>query len=159
MTQTTPLIEIKDLRVAFKSPQGELEAVRGVNLVVEEGQVAGIVGESGSGKSVAMLAAMGLLPPNATVSGSVKFHGKELLGRSSRELARIRGARIGMIFQDLSCRIIQWNLLAFTTLRISYRNKTTLKIRMYNTRRLWRRIANMYSPRPCLFRPGRKKSL
>jgi len=100
MTQTTPLIEIKDLRVAFKSPQGELEAVRGVNLVVEQGQVAGIVGESGSGKSVAMLAAMGLLPPNAMVSGSVKFHGKELLGRSSREMAGIRGARIAMIFQD-----------------------------------------------------------
>ena len=100
MTQTAPLIEIRDLRVAFKSPQGELEAVRGVNLVVEEGQVAGIVGESGSGKSVAMLAAMGLLPPNAVVSGSVKFHGKELLGRPSREMANIRGARIAMIFQD-----------------------------------------------------------
>ena len=61
MTQTIPLLEVKDLRVAFQSLQGELEAVRGVNLVVEEGQVAGIVGESGSGKSVAMLAAMGLL--------------------------------------------------------------------------------------------------
>jgi oligopeptide/dipeptide ABC transporter ATP-binding protein len=100
MTQATPLLEISDLKVAFKSPQGELEAVRGVNLVVEEGQVAGIVGESGSGKSVAMLAAMGLLPPNAVVSGSVKFRAKELLGRPSREMARIRGARIAMIFQD-----------------------------------------------------------
>lgn len=100
MTQTIPLLEVRDLRVAFKSPQGELEAVRGVNFVVEEGQVAGIVGESGSGKSVAMLAAMGLLPPNAIVSGSVKFHGKELLDLPSRELANIRGARIAMIFQD-----------------------------------------------------------
>ncbi len=100
MTQTTPLIEVRDLRVAFKLPQGELEAVRGVSLTVEKGQVASIVGESGSGKSVAMLAVMGLLPPNAIVSGSVRFHGKELLGLPSRELATIRGARIAMIFQD-----------------------------------------------------------
>jgi oligopeptide/dipeptide ABC transporter ATP-binding protein len=100
MTRTRPLLEVSDLRVAFKTPQGELEAVRGVSLVVEGGRVAGIVGESGSGKSVAMLAAMGLLPPNAIVSGSVKFHGNELLGRPSRELAKIRGARIAMIFQD-----------------------------------------------------------
>lgn len=100
MTQTTPLLEVRDLRVAFKLPQGELEAVRGINLTVEKGQVASIVGESGSGKSVAMLAVMGLLPPNAIVSGSVRFHGKELFGLPSRELANIRGDRIAMIFQD-----------------------------------------------------------
>ena len=100
MTQMTPLLEVKDLRVAFKSPQGELEAVRGINLTVEKGQVASIVGESGSGKSVAMLAVMGLLPPNAIVSGSVRFHGKELFGLPSRELANIRGAQVAMIFQD-----------------------------------------------------------
>jgi peptide/nickel transport system ATP-binding protein len=79
---------------------GELEAVRGINLTVEEGQVASIVGESGSGKSVAMLAVMGLLPPNAIVSGSVRFRGKELFGLPSRDLANIRGDRIAMIFQD-----------------------------------------------------------
>jgi len=100
MTQTTPLIDVRDLRVAFKTPLGELEAVRGINLAVKEGQVASIVGESGSGKSVAMLAVMGLLPSNAIVSGSVKFRGKELFGLPSRELANIRGDRIAMIFQD-----------------------------------------------------------
>ncbi len=100
MSKTTPLLEVSDLRVAFRSPQGELEAVRGVNLTVEKGQVASIVGESGSGKSVAMLAVMGLLPPNAVVSGSVRFHGEELFGRPLRELAKIRGAGIAMIFQD-----------------------------------------------------------
>ena len=101
MTQKIPpLLEIKDLRVAFKMPQGEIEAVRGINLVVEDGQVASIVGESGSGKSVAMMAVMGLLPPNATVSGSVRFHGKELFGLPPKELATIRGNRIAMIFQD-----------------------------------------------------------
>ncbi len=100
MNKTMPLLEVNDLSVAFKSPQGELEAVRGINVMVEKGQVSSIVGESGSGKSVAMLAVMGLLPPNAIVSGSVRFHGKELFGRPSRELAKIRGARIAMIFQD-----------------------------------------------------------
>jgi oligopeptide/dipeptide ABC transporter ATP-binding protein len=100
MSETTPLLKVSDLSVAFKSPQGELEAVRGVNLTVEKRQVASIVGESGSGKSVAMLAVMGLLPPNARVYGSVQFRGEALFGRPSRELAKIRGARIAMIFQD-----------------------------------------------------------
>ena len=100
MAETTPLLEVRDLNVTFMSQQGELEAVRGIDLTVEQGQVLGLAGESGSGKSVAMLAVMGLLPPNAVVTGSVRFHGKELLGLSSRNLSRIRGARVAMIFQD-----------------------------------------------------------
>src|SRR5215813_10750159 len=67
---------------------------------VHRGEVLGIVGESGSGKSVSSLAVMGLLPPHATVSGSVRFNGEELLGRSDRELSAIRGRKISMVFQD-----------------------------------------------------------
>src|SRR6185436_11573181 len=64
------------------------------------GEVLGIVGESGSGKSVSCLDVMGLLPARARISGSVRFKGTELLGQTDRELSRIRGRRISMIFQD-----------------------------------------------------------
>jgi peptide/nickel transport system ATP-binding protein len=100
MADSAPLIEVRDLRVVFSTRFGELEAVRGVNFRVEKGQVLGLAGESGSGKSVAMMAVMGLLPPNAIVTGSVRFNGIELLGLSSRELSHIRGAQLAMVFQD-----------------------------------------------------------
>ncbi len=96
----TPLLEVRDLHVAFRQRGGEVEAVRGVDFTLEKGQVLGIVGESGSGKSVAMLAVMGLLPPIATVTGSVRFHGQEIRGLPSRELQALRGKRVAMIFQD-----------------------------------------------------------
>src|SRR5262245_1182765 len=67
---------------------------------VHRGEVLGIVGESGSGKSVSSLAVMGLLPPHAQVSGSARFDGEEMLGRSDRDLSRIRGRKISMVFQD-----------------------------------------------------------
>ncbi|MBT4267574.1 MAG: ATP-binding cassette domain-containing protein, partial [Deltaproteobacteria bacterium] len=100
MAESAPLIEVEDLKVVFMSRMGELEAVRGISFRVERGQVFGLAGESGSGKSVAMLAVMGLLPPNAVVTGSVRFNGVELLGLSSRELSSIRGAQLAMVFQD-----------------------------------------------------------
>jgi len=100
MTKATSLLAVRYLRVVFRSHLGDLEAVRGVNLTIEREQVVSIVGESGSGKSVASLAVMGLLPPNAVVTGSVRFDGQELLGLSSRDLSGIRGSRIAMIFQD-----------------------------------------------------------
>jgi oligopeptide/dipeptide ABC transporter ATP-binding protein len=100
MTENAPLIEVKDLSVVFLSRTGNLEAVRGISFRVEKGQVLGLAGESGSGKSVAMMAVMGLLPPNAVVTGSVRFNGMELLGLSSRELSDIRGAQLAMVFQD-----------------------------------------------------------
>jgi peptide/nickel transport system ATP-binding protein len=96
----TPILMVDDLRVSFPSEAGMVRAVRGVSFAVGAGEVLGIVGESGSGKSVSALATMGLLPPQAEVSGSIKFRGEELLGRPDRELARIRGKRIAMVFQD-----------------------------------------------------------
>ncbi|MCP3990190.1 MAG: ABC transporter ATP-binding protein [Actinomycetia bacterium] len=95
-----PLLEIGELQVVFDSPEGPVEAVRGVSVSVHSGEVVGIVGESGSGKSVTMLAAMGLLPSTASISGSARFRGEDVLGLPQEDLRRFRGRRIGMIFQD-----------------------------------------------------------
>ncbi|MDT7593297.1 MAG: glutathione transport system ATP-binding protein, partial [Pseudonocardiales bacterium] len=95
-----PILRVDGLEVSFPSEAGPVRAVRGVSFEVGAGEVLGIVGESGSGKSVSALATMGLLPPQAQVSGSIRFRGEELLGRSDTELARIRGRRIAMVFQD-----------------------------------------------------------
>ncbi|MFI6800917.1 ABC transporter ATP-binding protein [Streptosporangium canum] len=92
-----PILEVNDLNVTFR---GGIKAVRGVSYQLSQGEVLGIVGESGSGKSVTSLAVMGLLPPGAEVSGSVKLHGRELLDMPEDELIRLRGKTIGMIFQD-----------------------------------------------------------
>ncbi len=94
------VLEVEDLRVGFPTDDGLVRAVRGVSYRLGRGEVLGIVGESGSGKSVTSLAVMGLLPGSARVSGSVRFRGTELLGASDRELSRVRGRRISMIFQD-----------------------------------------------------------
>jgi peptide/nickel transport system ATP-binding protein len=94
------VLSIRDLQVEFKTEDGLVHAVRGVDLDVAAGEVLGIVGESGSGKSVTMLAVLGLLPRTAKVTGSVKFRGAELVGIKKKEIQRIRGAKISMIFQD-----------------------------------------------------------
>ena len=96
----TPLLEINDLEISFAVRGRRVEVVQGISLTLEEGRVLGIVGESGSGKSVSMLAVLSLLPSSATVSGSVRFRGRELLGMNAKALREIRGGRIGMIFQD-----------------------------------------------------------
>jgi len=95
-----PLLEVRGLEVTFATARGRLEAIRGVDLTVQSGETLGLVGESGCGKSVTMLAVMGLLAPNVQVKGSIRFRGMELAGRAQKELAKLRGARIGMIFQD-----------------------------------------------------------
>jgi peptide/nickel transport system ATP-binding protein len=95
-----PLFQVQDLRVAFGRDGQFAEAVRGISLHVDHGEVLGIVGESGSGKSVAMLATLGLQPQGARVTGSVRFKGQEILGLPRRELRSLRGSRVAMIFQD-----------------------------------------------------------
>jgi peptide/nickel transport system ATP-binding protein len=95
-----PLLEVSDLEVSFPSENGRARAVRGLSYRVAPGEVLGIVGESGSGKSVSSMAVMGLLPPSARISGSIRLQGQELLGLSDTELSRIRGRRIAMVFQD-----------------------------------------------------------
>jgi oligopeptide transport system ATP-binding protein len=97
-----PLLEVRNLEVSFQSAGGEVRAVRGVSFQLKEGETLAIVGESGSGKSVTALSLMRLLPePPARIrSGEVIFDGSDLLRLPKRELYKIRGAKIGMIFQD-----------------------------------------------------------
>jgi peptide/nickel transport system ATP-binding protein len=95
-----PLLDVRDLSVTFAGEAGLVKAVRSVSYQVHAGEVLGLVGESGSGKTVSSLAIMELLPRSARVSGSVRFRGTELIGRSDKELSAIRGRRISMIFQD-----------------------------------------------------------
>src|SRR3954469_974705 len=93
------LLEVENLHVSFNTPDGVVRAVRGVSFSVERGRTLGIVGESGSGKSVATQTVVGLTR-GARVSGRAALDGVDLLGASPEALRRIRGAQIGMIFQD-----------------------------------------------------------
>ncbi|MDQ6650706.1 MAG: ABC transporter ATP-binding protein [Actinomycetota bacterium] len=94
------LLSVRDLTVDFPTDDGVVHAVRGVSYSLAPGDVLGIVGESGSGKSVTSLAILGLLPRTAQVGGSVSFRGRELLGLPDKEMTKIRGGRIAMVFQD-----------------------------------------------------------
>ncbi|MCR4283418.1 MAG: dipeptide ABC transporter ATP-binding protein [Bauldia sp.] len=95
-----PVLEFRGLDVRFATPDGEVHAVRGIDMTVMAGETVAVVGESGSGKSQAMMAAMGLLAKNGAAAGSVRYRGEEILGLPPRRLNRVRGARITMIFQE-----------------------------------------------------------
>jgi peptide/nickel transport system ATP-binding protein len=95
-----PLLEVSDLRISIPTESGLIEAVRGVTFSLDARDTLGVVGESGSGKTMLALAAMGLLPESAKVSGSIRLNGRELLDCTQAEWRSIRGARISMVFQD-----------------------------------------------------------
>ncbi|HEY2036643.1 MAG TPA: ABC transporter ATP-binding protein [Steroidobacteraceae bacterium] len=94
------VLRIAELSVTFLTPQGEVAAVQEVSLSVRRGECVGVVGESGAGKTQLFLATLGLLPATARVTGSAFLGPEELIGRSQRELDRVRGARVGVVFQD-----------------------------------------------------------
>ena len=96
------LLEVKDLKVHFRTREGPVHAVDGVSFYLDEGEALGIVGESGSGKSVTSLAIMRLLltPPADIKDGEILFRDKDLLDLSESEMRKVRGAEIAMIFQD-----------------------------------------------------------
>ncbi|WP_435882428.1 ABC transporter ATP-binding protein [Streptomyces umbrinus] len=96
-----PLLDVRDLRVTFRTRRGSVTAVDGLSLSVAPGEILGVVGESGSGKSVSMLAVLRLLTnPNVTVSGQVLFRGRDLLALPDKEMRAVRGREIAMVFQD-----------------------------------------------------------
>jgi microcin C transport system ATP-binding protein len=94
------VLEVRDLRVAFRQDGKEMEAVRGVSFALDRGETVALVGESGSGKSVSALATVGLLGGNARVSGSVMYDGQEMVGASEAALRKVRGNDISFIFQE-----------------------------------------------------------
>jgi peptide/nickel transport system ATP-binding protein len=99
---TAPLLALHGLTVDFERDGRFSRAVDGVDLAIAPGEALGIVGESGSGKSVTWLAALGLLPTKARVTGSARLEGQDLIGAPARTLEQVRGKRIAMIFQDPS---------------------------------------------------------
>jgi oligopeptide/dipeptide ABC transporter ATP-binding protein len=94
------LLELQNLTVEFPSPQGPVAAVRELSLSLAAGETLALVGESGSGKSITSLAIMGLLPPQARLSGAVLFEGRDLAAARPADLEKLRGLRMTMIFQE-----------------------------------------------------------
>ncbi|MDH4611136.1 ABC transporter ATP-binding protein [Pseudomonas sp. BN102] len=95
-----PLLDIRNLQVAFVAGGSSVPVVRGVDLQVERGEIVGLVGESGSGKSVTCMAAMGLLDGNARLSGEICWDGQPIPSQDDRAMSRLRGNELAMIFQD-----------------------------------------------------------
>jgi oligopeptide transport system ATP-binding protein len=102
MAATSPLLEVRNLSTVFPTERGPLYAVDGVSFTLAEGEALGVVGESGSGKSVTALTLLRLFGPMTKphISGQAFFAGRDLLAMSDAELRRVRGAEVGMIFQD-----------------------------------------------------------
>jgi peptide/nickel transport system ATP-binding protein len=98
--EAASLLEVADLRVELDTARGPAEALRGVSFGLARGETLGLIGESGCGKSITALAVMGLLPDGARASGSIRFAGLQMVGLDDAAMCRIRGARIGMVFQE-----------------------------------------------------------
>jgi peptide/nickel transport system ATP-binding protein len=94
------LLEVTDLRVTLQTSRGPADALRGVSFAMQRGDTLGLIGESGCGKSITALALMGLLPDGARIGGSIRFDGQELSTLDEAAMCALRGARIGMIFQE-----------------------------------------------------------
>ena len=99
--ESGPILEVRDLAVSFRTERGLVRAVDGVSFTLGAREILSIVGESGSGKTLTVLSVMGLVrDPNAIVEGSIRFRGRELVGLPDREMRRVRGGAIAMIFQN-----------------------------------------------------------
>src|SRR5215204_2119723 len=96
------ILDVQGLETTFKTPDGVIHAVNGVSFGLGEGETLGVVGESGCGKSVTMLSILGLIPnpPGKVIAGKAFYTGQDLLKMSSESLRHVRGAQIGMVFQD-----------------------------------------------------------
>jgi len=96
------ILDVQGLETVFKTPEGIVHAVNGVSFGLKEGETLGVVGESGCGKSVTMMSLLGLIPspPGNVIAGKATFGGNDLIGMSADDIRHVRGAQIGMIFQD-----------------------------------------------------------
>lgn len=99
-TEPPVLLNVEDLRVTFSRGGRRVHAVNGLSYELRAGKMLAIIGESGSGKSVSVRALMGLLPPSAMVTGSARLGDAELVGQNEKQMRRLRGAEIAMVFQD-----------------------------------------------------------
>lgn len=95
-----PILSVQNLCVSLETEQGQVEALRSLSFDMQRGEKIGLIGESGCGKSLTALAIMGLLPLRSKLTGSIKLNGTELIGMSDADMCKIRGARMGMIFQE-----------------------------------------------------------
>src|SRR3954454_8770042 len=98
----TPLLELRNLSIGFHTERGQIRPVRDVSMSIFPGQTLAVVGESGCGKSVTALSVLRLIPqpPGEIVSGEIRFQGRDLLQLPEREMQRVRGKEIAMIFQE-----------------------------------------------------------
>jgi oligopeptide/dipeptide ABC transporter ATP-binding protein len=95
----TPLLEVRDLRLSIDTPHGRVHALNGLSFSINERERVGVVGESGSGKSIMALSVLGLVK-NATITGEIRYNGRDLLACSPNERRELRGSEIGYVFQD-----------------------------------------------------------
>src|SRR5579885_1477214 len=118
------ILEVSGLSLEFRTPRGQVRALRKVSLAVPRGSIVGLVGESGSGKSTLALAAMGLLPHNARITeGSLRFGGQDLLKLSPAALRRLRGDRLSMVFQDPMTSLNPVRSIGLQMVDIQYRDR------------------------------------
>ncbi|CEA06889.1 Oligopeptide transport ATP-binding protein OppD [Arthrobacter saudimassiliensis] len=120
------ILEVKDLSIRFPDRYGDTAIVDRVSFTVREGETMGLVGESGCGKSITSLAIMGLLPPTAQLTGSIRFHGRELLTNNPKERDRLykglRGEQIAMVYQDALSSLNPSMLIKDQMLQLTRRN-------------------------------------
>ena len=139
------ILEVNDLTISFKTDNGLVRAVRGVSFDLSEGETLCIVGESGSGKSVTSKAIMGILSSNAVVEGGqIMYQGENLLEVSEEEFHKIRGHKIGMIFQDplsslnpivrIGKQITEATLINSNKVKILYNNLISKELTQYKNK-------------------------
>src|SRR3954468_21283716 len=100
-----PVLSVRDLKVWYGTPRGAVRAVDGVSFDLRKGETLGLVGESGCGKSTLGRGVLGLLPDAAKVAGEVRFEGRNIVAMSPKELRRLRGPKLGLIFQEPMTRL------------------------------------------------------